>query len=300
MVTLDDLPGLASIRPLLQKLYVDGQSVLVYGAEGAGQDDVASTLAQAWLCLQPSENGGCGDCKACGAFARGMNADFQLIKPWGRSNLLKTAAIRPANDPEFGGISVQDFSRTLPLMSSNKVVLLHDVDRMTSEAANSFLKMLEEPGPQMRYILTSRAIGRVLPTIISRCLTLPCEKPNKPTGLSFEDEVLYEVAQYRRLAEKPEVLRRLVEIVDELGKAPRHAALQFSERLRDIADDLPIGEDAARTKQAAALEIFAVMVRLRYPDRGDWLSETIEAHRRIVGNAVGGMVTDVMFARMLG
>jgi len=227
-----------------------------------------------------------------------MNADFQLVKPWGKSNWIKAGAIRPVADNDFAGTPIQEYSRTLPLMSAHKVVMLQDVDRMNPEAANSFLKMLEEPGPQIRYVLTTKAIGRVLPTIISRCLTLPCEKVKCPEGLSLAEQVLWEVSQYNRLSEKPETLRRLIELAEEMGTAPRHAALQFSERLRELADELPIADDAARTKQAAVLEILAAILRLRYPERGDWLSEVIEAHRRVVGNAMGAMVMDRMFARI--
>ena len=184
-------------------------------------------------------------------------------------------------------------------MSANKVVLMHDCDRLYPEGANSFLKMLEEPGPRVRFILTTRAIGRVLPTILSRCLTLACEKPIG-TGGSLEDQVLYEVPQYRALAEKPEVFRRLIEIAEELPVTPKVGALQLSERLRDVADDLPLSEDSARTKQAGTLEVFAAIVRALYPDRGDWLGAILETHRRVVGNAVGGMAVDAMFLRILG
>lgn len=299
MVAFDDLAGLTSIRPLVKRLFTEGvHGLLIYGSEGAGQEDVAKTLAQAWLCKNPSDKGGCGECQPCGAFSRGSNADFLFIKPWGKSNLIKTGAIRETPNSDYEGAIVQDFARTLPLMSSHKVVVFQDVDRLVSEAANSFLKMLEEPGPQMRFLLTTRSIGRVLPTIISRCLTVPCEKPERPEGLDFLGQVFYEVPQYLPALEKPETIRRLTEIAEELPSTPRYGALQLSERLRDVADSLPMGEDSARTKQAAALEIFAAMIRNLYPERGDWIAEILEAHRRIVGNAVGGMVLDGMFMRM--
>lgn len=303
MTALADLPGLDSARPLLSRLFVDGvQGVFFYGAEGAGQEEAAQLLAQAWLCLAPTPEGPCGICQPCGAFSRGNNPDYQIVKPWGKSNLIKTDAIReltPRPQDPFEGVHVQDFVRTMPLMSANKIVIFQDVDRLVSEAANSFLKTLEEPGPRVRFILTTHAIGRVMPTILSRCLTVACTKGIQPEGLSLIDQVLYDLPRYRPLAAKPEVLRRLVEIVEELPKAPPIAAFQLSERVRDIAEGLPLGEDSGRTKQAAAIEILTALIRIMHPDRGDWIAEMLEAHRRIVGNAVGGIALDRAFMDML-
>lgn len=300
MTALADLPGLDSARPLLSRLFIDGvQGVFFYGAEGAGQEEAAQLLAQAWLCLAPTPEGPCGVCQPCGAFSRGNNPDFQFIKPWGPSNLLRTSAIRDAGPNDFKGVPVQEFTRTMPLMSANKVVIFQDVDRLVSEAANSFLKTLEEPGPRVRFILTTHAIGRVMPTILSRCLTVACTKGVQPEGLSLIDQVLYDLPRYRSLTAKPEALRRLVEIVEELPKTPPIGAFQLSERVRDIADGLPLSDDSARTKQAAAIEILTALIRIMHPDRGDWVSEMLEAHRRIVGNAVGGIALDRAFMDML-
>ncbi len=300
MTALADLPGLDSARPLLSRLFVDGvQGVFFYGAEGAGQEEAAQLLAQAWLCHAPTPEGPCGLCQPCGAFSRGNNPDFQFIKPWGLSNLLRTSAIREMYPSDFKGVPVQDFTRTMPLMSANKVVIFQDVDRLVSEAANSFLKTLEEPGPRVRFILTTHAIGRVMPTILSRCLTVACTKAVRPEGLSLIDQVLYDLPRYRQLTEKPEIMRRLVEIVEELPKTPPIGAFQLSERVRDIADGLPLGEDSGRTKQAAAIEILTALIRIMHPERGDWIAEMLEAHRRIVGNAVGGIALDRAFMDML-
>lgn len=304
MTALADLPGLDSARPLLSRLLKDGvHAILLYGSEGACQEEVAMILAQAWVCQNPEGSGGCGKCQACGAFGRGNNPDFLLVKPQGPSNWIRKQAIKVSDRPQDKEVPrevpVQDFVRTMPLMSANRVVMLRDVDRLYNEAANSFLKTLEEPGPQTRFILTTRAIGRVFPTILSRCLTVACAKPMRPNELDLMGSLFYELPQFRHLSEKPEVVRRLVEIVEELPKAPPIAAFQLSERVRDIAEGLPLGEDSGRTKQAAAIEILTALIRILHPDRGDWIAEMLEAHRRIVGNAVGGIALDRAFMDML-
>jgi DNA polymerase-3 subunit delta' len=51
-----------------------------------------------------------------------------------------------------------------------KVALIHEVDRMRKEAANAFLKTLEEPPPGTYLILLTTRPYSLLPTIRSRCL----------------------------------------------------------------------------------------------------------------------------------
>jgi DNA polymerase-3 subunit delta' len=49
-----------------------------------------------------------------------------------------------------------------------KVLLIQSMERMTTEAANSFLKMLEEPPERTIFIMTTDNIRLILPTILSR------------------------------------------------------------------------------------------------------------------------------------
>ena len=62
--------------------------------------------------------------------------------------------------------------------SNNKVAIIHEVDRMRKEAANAFLKTLEEP-PKGTYLflLTTKPYS-ILPTILSRCLIIRLDQLN--------------------------------------------------------------------------------------------------------------------------
>jgi DNA polymerase-3 subunit delta' len=53
-----------------------------------------------------------------------------------------------------------------------KVALIHEADRMRKEAANAFLKTLEEPPPDTYLILLTTRPNSMLPTIRSRCLSV--------------------------------------------------------------------------------------------------------------------------------
>lgn len=65
--------------------------------------------------------------------------------------------------------------RILPLAQQSslsggwKVIVIVSADRMRAEAANAFLKTLEEPPPRTLFLLLVDALAEVLPTIVSRC-----------------------------------------------------------------------------------------------------------------------------------
>jgi len=61
--------------------------------------------------------------------------------------------------------------RSLAALSREKpfAILINSMDKLTQEAANAFLKNLEEPTENLYYILTAANLQAVLPTIVSRC-----------------------------------------------------------------------------------------------------------------------------------
>jgi DNA polymerase-3 subunit delta' len=71
-----------------------------------------------------------------------------------------------------------------------KVAIISDADRMGKEAANAFLKTLEEP-PYNSLLLLLSAIPEVLPeTIRSRCIAMPLAAPTDPSISSEEEELI--------------------------------------------------------------------------------------------------------------
>lgn len=79
-----------------------------------------------------------------------------------------------------------------PYFGPYKFVVINDADRLVEEAANSFLKMLEEPSPFTVIILISSKPKFILPTVLSRCEKiqfLPSEKKeiDKETAKAVEE-----------------------------------------------------------------------------------------------------------------
>lgn len=73
--------------------------------------------------------------------------------------------------------------------AEKNAVIINDIDKITQEAANAFLKNLEEPNKNLIYILSASNINNVLPTIISRCevIRLQESKSRKTTETKAPD-----------------------------------------------------------------------------------------------------------------
>lgn len=272
-------------------------AVLFYGGAGAGQETLAREIARHWLSADPEG-------PAARSFDRGNNPDLLVIRPSGASNLIKKDAIRPGGEDE--AVPLTTFFRTMPLGSDHKVAIIEEVHRLTPDAANSLLKPLEEPGEHAKLVLTTSAIGGVLPTILSRCLAVPCSLP-QPGEL--QDELPGADARLVRLAlgspgelgpmiTKPAPFENLIAFADELRTAGPEKALMLTDRLRAIAETLP-GDLGARTGNARALELLARLVAHdeRFPPQ--WTAQIVETHRRILGNASAGLALDALFSTLL-
>ena len=75
-------------------------------------------------------------------------------------------------DIEKGVISVDSIRRlydeTKTKSKLSRIILIDYAERMTLQAQNAFLKLLEEPGKDVHFILVSHTLHNLLPTIISR------------------------------------------------------------------------------------------------------------------------------------
>jgi DNA polymerase III subunit delta' len=85
-----------------------------------------------------------------------------------------------------------------------RVCIVDTVDELNPNAANALLKTLEEPPRQSLFLLVSHALGRVLPTILSRCRRLSLrplatadviQAASRATGLANDDPALLEATE---------------------------------------------------------------------------------------------------------
>jgi DNA polymerase-3 subunit delta' len=149
---------------------------LFTGPHAIGKTTLARKLAQALQCTSDARP--CGQCPACQKIARDRHPDVQIIEgvPVGYKFDEKSLPAPPrANDWERRILKIDqvraiqhDVSRA-PFEGRWKIVILRRFEEANEEAANAFLKTLEEPPRHTRLILTARDASLLLPTIASRC-----------------------------------------------------------------------------------------------------------------------------------
>lgn len=178
--------GNDSIKEQLEKSLNNNQishSYLFIGIEGIGKKLIATEFAKAILCL--SDKKYCNNCKSCIEFDSDNNPDFLYIEPDGNS--IKIDQIR----------EMQKKIQEKPIISKNKVYIINNADKMTTEAQNSLLKTLEEPPEFVTIILIGSNENMFLTTIKSRCMILHFNKidDNQMKKYLKENQGLNEVTQ---------------------------------------------------------------------------------------------------------
>jgi len=134
-------------------------ALLLSGPRGIGKFMVASVLGAALLCKAP-ESRPCGTCQSCLQMSYHTHPDFLLIDPDGAN--IKIEQIR----------NLQHEVALAPYVSLRRVCIINEAELMTVQAANSLLKVLEEPVGDIVFILVAANREMLLPTIISRCMTM--------------------------------------------------------------------------------------------------------------------------------
>lgn len=299
--SLAELRGLESAKRLVTHLGSGSQAahaVLFYGAKGTGKSILARELALRWLCTDPRPEGACGECKVCGTSRKGTSVDLLTVEPAGASRWIRRSALSSVSGDE--AISAKEFLRTGPLAARNKVLIVEDIDRLTPDAVNAMLQMLEEPPPYAKWILTSREVGSVPQTIVSRCVSVRCETVvSDPVG-GVEEPLLKAIGtspgRMLHLLENLGHYRAVLQFAHRLLTVEPQAALVLSDELRALAED---SEDVgARQALAKTLESLALILVQIAPESG-FAPQIAEAHRLVLGNSNGAFVVDRLVLELL-
>lgn len=150
---------------------------LFEGDAGTGKHEMSLWLAKRLFCTNVQSDGPCGSCSNCLRIAQGEHPDVLMVEPDGQT--IKVDQIRQLQE---------EFSKS-GFESRLKIFILSQSEKMNTSAANSLLKFLEEPVGNFLAILETESVGRILPTIQSRCQIIhfsPLAKEKLQTKLQKE------------------------------------------------------------------------------------------------------------------
>ena len=202
-----------------------GHAYLISGEAGSGPDEFANEFAGLFL----------GD----GSIRVENDPDFHSIVPESKSRRILTDQIR----------ALEEAIHRTPEKGSRKVAVIRDADRMMPQAANAFLKTLEEPPGGSLLLLTTSLPEALLETIRSRCLAVVLRSEGeRPLG-----------ERGKRLA------TAMAKIFAPGGLADATAAFGLTRLFRDLLTE--VREEAEERMDE---ELSAEKARFGKTTEGDW------------------------------
>jgi DNA polymerase-3 subunit delta' len=227
---------------------------LVTGPEGSGTREVAEGLAG----ILTGE-----------AAAPLQHPDVHVFEPESKSRRISIGQIR-------------DLERELQMRSlrgGRKVSVIFDADRLGEQAANAFLKTLEEPPANSHIILVSTLPEQLLETILSRCIEVPL-KPGPRQGRTPRQQRLADLLDEFSKVERPDFPRTLLLVREfqailaeakEVITSETEAAFEAEEkRYRETSG---VDRDWIDDRQA----YFKALAEARYRNERDVLLDTLES-----------------------
>jgi DNA polymerase-3 subunit delta' len=205
----DRVIGQSRVKQTLQSAIESGRlahAYLFWGYTGVGKDALAIEFARTLLCAKQGITA-CGECSSCRKMETLHHPNLKLIVPLPGGDApkksdkdddepsvdnevfeeIKKQTAEKAANPYFHisipkakfirVISIRDIRKQSSMSGAEagkKVFIIFDADAMNDEAANSLLKVLEEPLDGVFFLLVSSRKEALKQTIISRCQSIQC------------------------------------------------------------------------------------------------------------------------------
>jgi DNA polymerase III, delta subunit len=250
-------------------------TVLLVGPSAAALEGEARRIAERLIC--GADHGGAA-CDTCRRTAAGSHPDLLLVEPEGVA--IKIDRVREA----------LAFAAGRPYEARRRVVLLLKAEKLGVEAANALLKALEEPGAHVHWILATTRPESLLPTILSRCVTVPVSPPSRSRRVAAWTDLGFS-------AEDSEDLARISEAADA-GADPAGRLAVFRERRERVVLALHAG--VAQNRPAPLVMLAEELGRAEAP-HPELLSEVLAdaalaaagSGERMRHRALAGPIADI-------
>lgn len=154
-----------------------GHAYLVSGGRLDELEPFGRNLAKTLNCQSPPRRAPdqtpldcCDRCASCRKTDEDNHPDVFWVRPESKTRVIRISQLVRRDDSPPRVLADNVYLR--PFEAPYKVSLVVAADRMNASAANAFLKTLEEPPPRSVLVLLTAEPGRLLDTIVSRCLRL--------------------------------------------------------------------------------------------------------------------------------
>jgi DNA polymerase-3 subunit delta' len=217
-MSFSDFPNQKEIAAQLQRSLERGRLAHAYlfaGSRGSGKEAMARTLAKALNCPE-KDHDSCDRCDSCRRVDEGVHPDVYWVRPESKSRRIQIEQMR-------------EFMKSVNLRSSMggvKVGIVVDADCMGEEAANAFLKTLEEPPAQTVILLLTADPQRLLPTILSRCLRISFGPIKAGDPSTYAEKLFplltkFSATPEERIARSYQLLSELMALLQEIRTETR-------------------------------------------------------------------------------
>lgn len=144
------------------------QSVLFTGSTGVGKTTLALYLSKYLLCKQRTNGNVCENCTSCTRINANEHPEVAIVEPDG--DITKIWQLWTRSGHPTGALESLSYR---PVLGAWRIVIICAAHTLNEEAANSILKVLEEPPAYVQFFLCTTSQSAVLPTIASRCFSVP-------------------------------------------------------------------------------------------------------------------------------
>lgn len=240
-------------------------SYIFKGPKGSGKTTSARILAKAINCLNPVDGEPCLQCENCKSIENNTSIDIYELDAASNNGIDNIREII-------------DSIRYAPSNLRYKVYIIDEAHRLSAQAADAFLKTLEEPPSYVVFILATTDANQLPATIRSRCqlfdfrriavedILTRLKHINLLEKCNLEEKSLMLIAKLAdgALRDAVSLLEKVIssnkesyeEIVELLGVASNEICLKITNKLIDKKSDEAVEEFYKIIKSGKSIEIF--------------------------------------------
>ncbi|MCP3981340.1 MAG: DNA polymerase III subunit gamma/tau [bacterium] len=239
----DELVGQRHVTRTLANAIAEDRLAHAYifaGLRGTGKTTVARILAKCLNCESGPTKAPCDSCASCEEVAQSRSMDVLEIDAASRTKVEQTREL----------LEMVNYA---PVRDRFKVLIIDEAHMLSKASFNALLKTLEEPPPNVLFILATTEVQKILPTIQSRCQVF-----------EFRRVASGELVEHlRRIAdtEKIEITDYALDRVARAGQGSVRDSLSVLERVLAFCGNKVEDDDVLRILGGVRIEVLSELLR---------------------------------------